>query len=57
MDWAIVTGKVCNEALHEGGFPAKFLDHLQNIEDVAWMLSIHSGDQFATVQLCCVEDG
>jgi hypothetical protein len=44
VNWAIVNRKVCNEAVHEGGLPAKSLDHFQHIEDIARMLPIHRGD-------------
>jgi hypothetical protein len=57
VNWAIVNRKVCNEAVHEGGLPAKSLDHFQHIEDIARMLPIHRGDQFAAIQFCGIEDG
>src|SRR3546814_3309382 len=56
MRWAIVSSQVDHEAFSHAGTEATRLIQLPHIEQVAWMLSVQGGNQFAGVQFITSED-
>src|SRR3546814_17940033 len=56
MRWAIVSSQVDHEAFSHAVTEATRLIQLPHIEQVAWMLSVQGGNQFAGVQFITSED-
>jgi hypothetical protein len=44
-------GEVSDEAVYEELLPAEVVEHVQYVEDVAWVLAIHGGHELAAVEL------
>src|SRR5271154_686211 len=56
MNGAIVTGKIGNQAIDDGGLPVEALENLQDVEHVSGMLPVQGGDQLTAVELGGIKD-